>query len=900
MMLSVMVVGAGAAFSDQSKIKNTEAVDACTALNIIGGYPDGSFKPEGNITRAEVTKMICVALNGGKEPNLATNATPTFSDVRTNANSAWAEKYIESCYAQGIVSGVGAGKFAPAGNVTGTQLAKMLLVSLGYKSENEGFTGNAWATNVNVRASQKGLYDGLESMDPAAALTRDSAAQMIWNALNAYEVEYVTNLIADKDGKLSTQITVQDKIDISSKERITLLEDKYEAKTFTGTFDGNSDVCNLDDGEIQVTGSVDSREDKDPAHFKYNFDLKYIGEEVKVLFKDATGGTKDVPDTKDTIYGVYVTGETKVYNITKNDLQNQKEAGTVRFGDKNYDVADGLTSGNVVINYNYGADTTAKVSKNASLGQNPKTYNLTEADDLADYFQAKLKATSADTIKFICNSKGKIEKAYVVESKIARVTGVNSEKVSINNSVGTIKIADNDIYKGVAKDDIVVVTTLYNKDATNSAAKSIVTKATTVEGKLTSFKGTEKVSLDGKSYDIASLATTAVDSDFETSFADQIGESYILYTIGGIVYAAEQTSEGSKNYAVVENTNGADLTGGFDSLEVKIKKADGTEGKFEVHKDSTKDGSVAVAAGDLTAGTLIKYSDVADGKIKITHVYAPVTTTVANKTTNTVYDKDRKSFTYGVSTSSSATNVVSADAVLFVQKGNDWYSYTARNLNDITVVGNKSGTAKTYNTSVVLDDGKVVAAFVTLDSKPSGSTSTTLYGIVSKENGTTKIDDTTYTSYTVDVNASTQKTVLIEGDSDTTLKEGYLVSFDESSDSVYSANDITIYLKNENTDLKKPNTMAAIYEYDTKGEIVSYWDKQADIGQKAKLTTKALDKDVKIIYVDSEDDQAAEDNGAIEYDAVKNAKNAYIVFEDNNDTKNVVAIFVDVDGDITK
>ena len=47
MMLSVMVVGAGAAFSDQSKIKNTEAVDACTALNIIGGYPDGSFKPEG-------------------------------------------------------------------------------------------------------------------------------------------------------------------------------------------------------------------------------------------------------------------------------------------------------------------------------------------------------------------------------------------------------------------------------------------------------------------------------------------------------------------------------------------------------------------------------------------------------------------------------------------------------------------------------------------------------------------------------------------------------------------------------------------------------------------------------------------------------------------------------------
>ena len=172
MMLSVMVVGAGAAFSDQSKIKNTEAVDACTALNIIGGYPDGSFKPEGNITRAEVTKMICVALNGGKNPAVSTNTTPTFSDVRGNANAAWAEGYIESCAAQGIVSGVGGGKFAPNGNVTGVQLAKMLLVSLGYKSENEGFTGNAWATNVNVRAAQKGLYAGLESMDTNAAITR--------------------------------------------------------------------------------------------------------------------------------------------------------------------------------------------------------------------------------------------------------------------------------------------------------------------------------------------------------------------------------------------------------------------------------------------------------------------------------------------------------------------------------------------------------------------------------------------------------------------------------------------------------------------------------------------------------------------------------------------------------
>ena len=909
MMLSVMVVGAGAAFSDQSKIKNTEAVDACTALNIIGGYPDGSFKPEGNITRAEVTKMICVALNGGKEPNLATNATPTFSDVRTNANSAWAEKYIESCYAQGIVSGVGAGKFAPAGNVTGTQLAKMLLVALGYKSENEGFTGNAWATNVNVRASQKGLYDGLESMDPAAALTRDSAAQMIWNALNAYEVEYVTNLIADKDGKLSTQITVQDKIDISSKERITLLEDKYEAKTFTGTFDGNSDVCKLDDGEIQVTGSVDSNKNKTPANFKYNFDLKYIGEEVKVLFKDATGGTKDVPDTKDTIYGVYVTGETKVYNITKNDLQAQKEDGTVRFGDKNYDVADGLAVNDVVINYNYGAKT-EKVSASATVGGNQ--YNLTSADGLADYFQATLKKTSADTIKFICNSKGKIEKAYVVETKLARVTAVSSDKVSINNGVGSIKIEDNEIYKGVAKDDIVAVTTLYNSDATNSNAYSIVKKAETVSGKLTSFKGIEKVSLDNKSYDIAQLASKSVDSDFESSFANQLDETYTLYLIGGLVYAAEQTSDGAKNYAVVEGNNEGDLDTGFDPLEVKIMKADGTEGKYVLHKDSkvsTANDAAAVDEDDVAPGTLIKYTETSNGKIKITEVHKPATTTIsAGAPANTVYNEKTKTFTYQGS-SSLESAVVSSDAVLFVNKNGEFNKYTARNLDTITVSSNASE-AVTYDTSVILDDGKVVAAYVTLNSKPNSSSSDTVYGIVSSENGDVKVNGDTYTSYTVDLDESTQKTVMIEGSGDNSLKEGDLVAFDVSADNIYSSSNIKVYARYASSTLNVnvancSNAVAAyVDEYDEQGKILSYYtsvapNEDSEIFEGvAPLVTKAVDKDVKIVYVNSSDDKAGSNIGVNEFDAVKGHKNIVVVFDNDNANNEIVAIFVDSDSNL--
>ena len=189
MMLSVMVMGAGAAFTDQDKIVNEEAVDMISALGIVDGYEDDSFQPEKNIERGEAAKMIAVMLNGGKDAVQDTSVS-SFNDVLGSAD-AWANKYIEYGVSKGILAGVGGDRFAPASNVTGTQLAKMLLVSLGYDADKEGYLDDtSWAVNVNTDAASVGLYEGLESIDMNVALTRDNAAQMIWNALNANTVRY--------------------------------------------------------------------------------------------------------------------------------------------------------------------------------------------------------------------------------------------------------------------------------------------------------------------------------------------------------------------------------------------------------------------------------------------------------------------------------------------------------------------------------------------------------------------------------------------------------------------------------------------------------------------------------------------------------------------------------------
>ena len=498
MMLSVMVVGAGAAFSDQSKIKNTEAVDACTALNIIGGYPDGSFKPEGNITRAEVTKMICVALNGGKNPAVSTNTTPTFSDVRNNANAAWAEGYIESCAAQGIVSGVGGGKFAPNGNVTGVQLAKMLLVSLGYKSENEGFTGNAWATNVNVRAAQKGLYADLESMDTNAAITRDNAAQMVWNALQAYEVEYKTNLVAGADGKLSTQVTVQDKVVGSNNDKITLLRDKYDAWVNVGT------LVNVSKKNITISMSPADQAGSDLIKVDANgayvndaqvefskLDTDYsalLGQKVKVIFKN--GKINDV-------IGVYATGDNTAYSTIMNNVDS--DGAKIKFDGNSYSVDSSIDT------YIDGATKTAKNSAYFVNAATPAKVTFVDTDD-----------------------NDKIDTAVVTTVSVKKVTYVSSSSIIAGGQ--TYKYADDNIAKDLKKDDFVVIT----KDLYNDC--NDIVKAEKKQVKISGIK-TDKYLIDGTWYD---LAKAAIGADLDSNI--KVGNTADVVIVNGMIMHTKKVS----------------------------------------------------------------------------------------------------------------------------------------------------------------------------------------------------------------------------------------------------------------------------------------------------------------------------------------------------------------------
>ena len=217
-----LAVSANAAFKDDKSISDdyAESVAVLNGMGVFKGYEDGSFKPEGNITRAEVTKMICVALNGGKNPAVSTNTTPTFSDVRNNANAAWAEGYIGYCANASLVKGYPDGTFKPSGKVTGYEVLAMILRAVGYDKNNE-FSGADWALHVAQTAQQLGVLDNVaKTTDLNAPASRELVAELLFQGIQKAQVTYTpafgyvtdkvistkTNSLGEKNFKLASAV----------------------------------------------------------------------------------------------------------------------------------------------------------------------------------------------------------------------------------------------------------------------------------------------------------------------------------------------------------------------------------------------------------------------------------------------------------------------------------------------------------------------------------------------------------------------------------------------------------------------------------------------------------------------------------------------------------------------
>ena len=178
-------------YSDSEKVTSTyeAAVDLMTQAGVIAGYPDGTFKPQNNVTRAEMAKMICYSLLGADQAEKLGVSRQIFSDVPT---SFWGAKYIEYCYSQGIIGGYGNDKYGPNDPVTGYQAAKMILVTKGY-SKAGAYQGTGWQVAVAADA-MKDILAGSKTASYEKPATREEVAYYMFNGFTTPSVQYVAML----------------------------------------------------------------------------------------------------------------------------------------------------------------------------------------------------------------------------------------------------------------------------------------------------------------------------------------------------------------------------------------------------------------------------------------------------------------------------------------------------------------------------------------------------------------------------------------------------------------------------------------------------------------------------------------------------------------------------------
>ena len=732
-----------------------------------------------------------------------------------------------------------------------------------YKSENEGFTGNAWATNVNVRAAQKGLYEGLEKMDTSAAITRDNAAQMVWNALQAYEVEYKTTLTTDSKGQLTSQITVQDKVD-GNFQKITLMQDKYEAKKVDA---GILLTCSKVDGKDYYSITT---EDGTSYNKIYTDVSDLIGQKVQLL-KKTDSSTNEV-----TIYGVYADEDSKVVaTSTVGVLDTVKnESAKVKVDGTEYKTDKDLTSVKVIY---------------------PNEKSVPSSLDTLSEVVAAKNTYPAYAVKLIDNDgNNKIDLVVVTPKDVKEVTYVGSSSVTVGGK--SYKFDDADIYKNIAKDDWAVIVA---GDYTVTG-DPVITKADSVSGKVNGVKSGSpvEVKIDNTWYKLTSSVSTP-----------DVGDEITAAVVGNYVYDIDTTTTSSKSILFISANDAADNDLSTDyTVDARAYFTDGTNKKITVDKMNGNDIAAPASrtpntpsvSANAWANKMYTYTTDKDGNYELKDL-ANASTGVAKNlagydyynNSGFYYDKSNgktNSATKDTSFYSKRLNgtLIAEDAVIFVKASNEIKVISGKTVRDWS-----NGLAVT-NYGFLTDetngiDYVKVAAVGAANSNgevPSAD-GDKLYAYLADDSFETKKDGDTVTQFNVVVGNSTETTTLYE---------------DGTSNVGKAAGSVIVYTVDGDKINVKAVVNATDYIYNTSGAYaIKGFDGKTEgditlVNKDGDIVSATLDKDCVFIGVDDAKNVGTVSNiGAVPTTADKDEfdrydMNAYVVFNSNN---KVIAVVYD-------
>ena len=564
---------AGAAFTDRADIKATDAVDMLVALGVVDGFEDGSFQPNGTVTRAQMAKMIYVLRTGKSDASAYNNDKTSFTDI----NGHWAAGYIKYCQSLGIIAGKSSTIFAPNATVTAQEAAKMLLVTLGYNAEKAGLTDPSWAAKTNALADENGLLEDVNTSFTGPC-PRQYAAQLIYNTLDANTVVWRddaytnVNVIGGKN-----QTVGQKYMGLMDTDDSILLSVKEDSKgTFTVKALANDDV---------VTFTKVAKDYTD-----------LLGQKVDVLAK-----------ASDKVYGIYATSDNELaVKSTVGDLDKLK-TDTLKIDGTEYDIAAGAKIFTTSV-------ATSRANNVDSIAAGT-AYSTTAFDSM----------DTANTVYAVSNDEDeKIDLFVVIPAHVAKVTNVSSSSVVLSG-IGSIDTDDYVAYEGLKKNDYV----LYIKDNNGTAYKDTLSKVDVVNATVDGVKNGDEFRINGTYYKAGTgVSKTPKAGDkveaalygsrfysMDINAATSVEDMLVVYAagarMGGVATGAEAKvvfSDGTKSTInVTKIVDPKDSSFEYDvDQNVAIKLANASGANY-AGTETTVSGKVTAYAADLVVGALYTY-----------------------------------------------------------------------------------------------------------------------------------------------------------------------------------------------------------------------------------------------------------------------------------------------------
>lgn len=230
MLLVLGMAGQALAFSD---VTDNKDVDRVVAAGIMQGYPDGTFQPGGEITRAEFAKVAVLAWQEKTGEKLAGAGTDMkFSDVKADG---WYVENIKNAVALELMKGDAEGTFRPNDTISEAEVITVLVRILGYADED--LTGT-WPENYLTQAKELGMNFTKGDNDKTPA-TRELAAGLVCDTLD----------IPLKDTAVDKEVALRDYGVVTgvAGSRVTIYGGENGQKTYT-TAGAEIDVKDLNAG----------------------------------------------------------------------------------------------------------------------------------------------------------------------------------------------------------------------------------------------------------------------------------------------------------------------------------------------------------------------------------------------------------------------------------------------------------------------------------------------------------------------------------------------------------------------------------------------------------------------------------------------------------------------------